>query len=367
VKPIIELQHLKKQYESATPLEDVSVTVEKGDVIAVIGPSGTGKSTLLRCINLLEQPTSGRVIFDGEDITDPGCDLNRVRTKLGMVFQSFNLYEHLTVVENCMLAQTVLLKRPRREAYDKAMELLRSVGLEKKALQYPSQLSGGQKQRVAIARTLSMDPEVILLDEPTSALDPVTVGEVESVIDRLAREGRTMMIVTHSMEFARKVANRIFYMDEGGIYEDGTPEQIFEHPQKERTRRFIRSFSTLDFLVTEESHDLHTEIGRIHTFCERKGLSPQRIVSVCGVYEESLNIIFNYYRATDRTVHYIFEYNGAADEMNCFITPYSSAPWEEIRDDVMNSLEIKFIAHFVRKYREEPTSEGIGSCIVYTI
>jgi len=364
---MIELQHLKKQYEAATPLEDVSVTINKGDVIAVIGPSGTGKSTLLRCINLLETPTAGHILVDGEDITAHECDLNRVRRKLGMVFQSFNLYEHLTVVENCMLAQTKLLKRSRREAYDKAMELLRSVGMEKQALQYPGQLSGGQKQRAAIARTLATDPEIILFDEPTSALDPLTVGEVEEVIDRLSREGRTMMIVTHSMEFARKVSNRVFYMDAGGIYEEGTPEQIFEHPNKERTRRFIYRLATLDMLVTEENHDLEAEIGKIHTFCSRKGLSPERIIAACAVYEELFNVIARYYKRGEKKTHFVFEYNAVADKLNCAVTTYATDSWEEIGVEVLRSLEIKLITHYVKAYSEERTDEGAGMTSIYTL
>jgi len=364
---MIEIQHLKKQYEASTPLEDVSVTIHKGDVIAVIGPSGTGKSTLLRCINLLETPTSGRILVDGEDITDPKCDLNRVRRKLGMVFQSFNLYEHLTVVENCALAQTTLLKRSRREAYDKAMELLRSVGMEKQALQYPSQLSGGQKQRVAIARTLATDPEIILFDEPTSALDPLTVGEVESVIARLSGEGRTMMIVTHSMEFARRISNRVFYMDAGGIYEDGTPEQIFEHPQKELTRRFIYQVTNVDMLITDENHDLHREIGKIYSFCRAKKLDEKRTVYACGAYEEYLNILYNYYFADDKTLHFTCTYDAETDCVKCTAVPYSAVPWSDVESKVLNSSEYKLFAHYIKSFFEEKTGEGIGTRAVYTL
>ncbi len=364
---MIELQHLKKQYDSATPLEDVSVTINQGDVIAVIGPSGTGKSTLLRCLNLLETPTSGHILVDGEDITSPRCDLNRVRRKLGMVFQSFNLYEHLTVVENCMLAQTKLLHRSHRKAYEKAMELLRSVGMENQAMRYPSQLSGGQKQRVAIARTLATDPDIILFDEPTSALDPLTVDEVETVIAKLSRQGRTMMIVTHSMDFARRVSNRVFYMDQGGIYEDGTPEQIFEHPQKELTRRFINRLSTLDMLITEENHDLEEEINRIHTFCTVKGLSPHRIVNACSVYEETLSIFYNYFTKGSKTLHYVFVYNAAEDLLTCTLTPYTSTKWEEVATKVLTSLETKLITHSIKRYWEDKTEEGNGFSSVYEI
>ena len=221
---MIKIEHLKKEYPNVTPLKDVSVEIHDGDVISVIGPSGTGKSTLLRCINQMEKPTSGKVWVDGVEITDRKCDINKVRQKMGMVFQSFNLFGHLTVIENIMLSPVDLLGKSRQEAYDEGMRLLRMVGLAEKALNYPDELSGGQKQRIAIARTLAMDPDVILLDEPTSALDPTMVGEVQAVIRDLSKTGKTMMIVTHEMNFAKAISNRVFYMDEGGIYEDGTPE-----------------------------------------------------------------------------------------------------------------------------------------------
>ena len=227
---MIKIEHLRKEYSSITPLKDVSTVINNGDVISVIGPSGTGKSTLLRCINQLEKPTSGRIWVDDLEITDPKCDITRVRQKMGMVFQSFNLFGHRTVIENIMMAPMRLLGKSKQEAYDTGMQLLRKVGLAEKALNYPRQLSGGQKQRIAIARTLAMDPDVILLDEPTSALDPTMVGEVQAVIRDLAKTGKTMMIVTHEMNFARAISNRVFYMDEGGIYEDGTPEQILSIP-----------------------------------------------------------------------------------------------------------------------------------------
>ena len=273
---MIELRHLRKEYKRATPLKDVSVTINDGDVIAVIGPSGTGKSTMLRCINLLEQPTSGQVFIDGEEITDPNNNTEKLRMKMGMVFQSFNLFGHLSVIENIMLPQIDLLKRCRQEAYDTGVELLRKVGMAQKTLNYQDMLSGGQKQREAIARTLAMDPEIILFDEPTSALDPTMVGEVESVIRELATEGRTMMIVTHDMRFARTVANRIFYMDQGGICEDGTPEQIFEHPENEHTRRFIHGIKVLEFVIENRDHDFPGTGTLIDEYC-LKNLIPHAL------------------------------------------------------------------------------------------
>ena len=244
---MIELIHLEKKYEQAFPLKDVNALIKRGDVISVIGPSGTGKSTLLRCINLLEKPTGGQILLDGEDITAPKYDPAKARRRMGMVFQNFNLFGHLTVIENLMLAQTEVLNKTKQEAYDTGAALLKRVGLAGREFQYPDQLSGGQKQRVAIARTLAMDPDVILLDEPTSALDPTMVGEVQAVIRDLAETGKTMMIVTHEMNFARSICNRVFYMDQGVIFEDGTPKQVFDHPLKEQTRRFIRKLKVLEF------------------------------------------------------------------------------------------------------------------------
>ena len=220
-------------------LDGVSTEIQKGEVVVVIGPSGSGKSTFLRCLNLLELPTAGKVIFEGQDITDPKCDINEHRKKMGMVFQHFNLFPHKTVLENMTLAP-VLLKKMSKEAAEKmANELLRRVGLGDRANAYPSQLSGGQKQRVAIVRALCMEPDVMLFDEPTSALDPEMVGEVLDVMKELARGGMTMVVVTHEMGFAREVSNRVLFLDGGVIMEEGTPEEIFSHPKCERLQSFL--------------------------------------------------------------------------------------------------------------------------------
>ena len=288
---MIELKHLAKKYENTEPLKDVNVVIHDGDVISVIGPSGAGKSTLLRCINMLERPTGGQILLDGEDITARGYDLTRARRRMGMVFQSFNLFGHLTVIENLMLAQIDILKRSKQEAYDRGMELLKRVGLSDKASQYPDELSGGQKQRVAIARTLAMDPDVILLDEPTSALDPTMVGEVQAVIRDLAGTGKTMMIVTHEMNFARAICNRVFYVDEGGIYEDGTPEQIFDHPEKELTRRFIRRQKVLELAVEGGEFDFPGTTAMIDTFCFQNDVPPRIKRRIHLVVEELLQQI----------------------------------------------------------------------------
>ncbi len=273
---MIELKHVRKEFGNVTPLEDISVTINDGDVISVIGPSGTGKSTLLRCINMLGAPTSGQIIVDGEDITARGYDLNQVRKKMGMVFQSFNLFGHLTVLENIMAPQITLLGRSRQEAYDKAMDLLNKVGLSSKSLSYPDELSGGQQQRIAIARALGMDPEIILFDEPTSALDPSMIGEVQSVIRMLAKSGTTMMIVTHEMDFARKISNRVFFMDEGKIYEEGTPKQIFEQPKKEKTKRFIRRLTSLSYHIMDNDFDFTAMYDELQEYAEKLLIENER-------------------------------------------------------------------------------------------
>ena len=265
--------------------------IHDGDVISVIGPSGTGKSTLLRCINQLEKPTSGKIWVDDLEITGPKCDINKVRQKMGMVFQSFNLFGHKTVIENIMMAPMDLLGVSKQEAYDTGMRLLRTVGLAEKALNYPDELSGGQKQRIAIARTLAMDPDVILLDEPTSALDPTMVGEVQAVIRDLAKTGKTMMIVTHEMNFARAISNRVFYMDEGGVYEDGTPEQIFDHPQRENTRRFVRRLKVLELNIASRDYDFLGIAGEIEIWCGKNQIAPKLANRVQLAFEETMGLL----------------------------------------------------------------------------
>ncbi len=237
---IISTNNLCKYYgDDIHALDDVSTDIHKGEVVVIIGPSGSGKSTFLRSLNLLEYATSGQVFFEGVDITDPKVNINIHRQKMGMVFQHFNLFPHMTILRNMTLAPTKLLKMPKAEAEKKARELLARVGLGDRADTYPSKLSGGQKQRVAIVRALCMQPEVMLFDEPTSALDPEMVGEVLDVMKQLAEEGMTMVVVTHEMGFAREVADRVLFMDGGKILEEGTPEQIFTNPQNQRTRDFL--------------------------------------------------------------------------------------------------------------------------------
>ncbi len=236
---MIDVKHLKKSFNDLEVLSDINETIDEGEVVVVIGPSGSGKSTFLRCLNLLETPDAGEVWVDGEQINVPGVDVNRVRQKMGMVFQHFNLFPHLTVMENITLAPIKLGKMTKEEAIKKGEELLATVGLSEKADAYPAQLSGGQKQRIAIARSLAMEPEIMLFDEPTSALDPEMVGDVLDVMKNLAKSGMTMVVVTHEMGFAREVGTRILFMDEGLVMESGTPEQIFGNPQNERTKLFL--------------------------------------------------------------------------------------------------------------------------------
>ncbi len=239
---LISVKGLSKHFGGGkiAALDSVSTDIKKGEVVVVIGPSGSGKSTFLRCLNLLEMPTGGQIVFEGVDIADPKVNINIHRQKMGMVFQHFNLFPHMTILRNMTIAPMKLLKRSKAEAEAKAMALLERVGLADRAKAYPSQLSGGQKQRIAIVRALCMEPDVMLFDEPTSALDPEMVGEVLDVMKSLAKEGMTMVVVTHEMGFAREVGSRVIFMDNGRIIEDGTPDQIFDNPQNERTQSFLR-------------------------------------------------------------------------------------------------------------------------------
>ena len=240
---IIQIQHLQKHFGNLKVLNDVSFDIHKGEVVTIIGSSGSGKSTMLRCINLLERMDGGKILYHGQDILQSNNDVNQYRSKVGMVFQSFNLFNNLTVLENCMIGQIKVLKRSKQEAKEKAEKYLKEVGMFEFANAASTKLSGGQKQRVAIARALCMDPEVLLFDEPTSALDPEMVGDVLEVMKSLAHEGLTMAIVTHEMQFAKEVSDRVIFMDQGVIAEQGTPEEIFNHPKQERTKQFLSRYS----------------------------------------------------------------------------------------------------------------------------
>lgn len=287
---MIKVEHLAKKFGTLSVLEDINVEIHKGEVISIIGPSGTGKSTFLRCLNLLETPTSGSIFIDGVDILSKHTDVPQIRRKMGMVFQSFNIFSHLSVLENLTIGQVKLLGRNKEEAEIKAKELLKMVGLAEKAYSFAEELSGGQKQRVAIARCLSMDPEIILFDEPTSALDPTMVSEVLAVIRRLARDGMTMAIVTHEMDFARDVSNRVFYMDEGLIYEDGPPQQIFSNPAKPKTRAFINRIRSFFYHIDSPDYDLYAMNAEIEHFCEKHVLTNKTVNNVLLIIEECLSI-----------------------------------------------------------------------------
>ena len=289
---LIEIRNLRKEYSpDVVPLKGVNADIEAGEVISIIGPSGTGKSTLLRCINRLETPTSGQIIVDGVDVCAPGTDLARLRKSMGMVFQSFNLFPHKMAVENIMLPQQSLLGKSAREAYEEAMKQLERVGLADRARQYPDELSGGQKQRVAIARALAMRPQILLFDEPTSALDPTMVSEVLSVIRDLAGTGLTMLLVTHEMRLARHVSDRVFFMTDGEIYEEGSPEQIFEHPLREGTRNFIFRIRSWTCILSPSSRDFHGMTGSLEKFCKDQFLGRRQAMN-CQLAVEELVVSF---------------------------------------------------------------------------
>ncbi len=297
---LIRIEHLRKEYPEATPLKDINAEINQGDVIAIIGPSGTGKSTLLYCLNQLEEPTSGKVYLDDQEITDPKCDINQIRRKMGMVFQSFNLFDNKTVLENVISAPIDLLKMPKEQAVQEGKELLRKVGLEGRENHFPEELSGGQKQRVAIARAIAMKPEILLLDEPTSALDPTLVNEVLSVVRNLVAEGMTMLIVTHEMRFAREVSNRVFYLDEGLIYEEGTPEQIFNHPQKEKTRAFIKQLKTISLDISPSATDFAGIVQQLEEYGRKTMLEPARVRRMTLVIEELVTQVIGHLRERDQ-------------------------------------------------------------------
>ncbi len=275
---MIEVRHLSKQYRNPdgsviTVLKDINCTINKGDVVSIIGPSGTGKSTFLRSLNLLDPPSGGQILYEGRNILDRDYPVHKLRQKMGMVFQSFNLFSHMTILENVMYAPVKILGLKKADAREEAISLLRKVGIADKADSYPDMLSGGQKQRAAIARSLAMHPDVILFDEPTSALDPTMVGEVLSVMRQLAKEGMTMIIVTHEMKFARDVSTRILFMYDGYIHEDGTADQVFNHPVHSATKSFVQRIRKEVFELDSEDFDFLGMETRIKSFCYKYNIS----------------------------------------------------------------------------------------------
>ena len=334
---MITVKNLSKHFGDLVVLRDINAQISKGEVISVIGPSGTGKSTFLRCLNLLETPTGGSIFIDGIPLLDKNTNVPQVRQKMGMVFQSFNLYAHLSVIENLTIGPIKLLGLTKKEAVKRATELLKLVGLAEKADSFPDELSGGQKQRVAIARCMAMEPAILLFDEPTSALDPTMVSEVLAVIRKLAREGMTMVIVTHEMEFARNISSRVFYMDDGIIYEEGTPEVIFGNPKLAKTKAFIHRIRSLFYHISSQDYDLYALNAEIEAFCEKHMLTGRVPEYVIQVAEEAL-ILQNDFNDIDISLS--FSEKDGSVELLCKNTGPLFNPLEEGANDDSIGLNI---------------------------
>ncbi len=351
---MIKLEHVRKTYPGVTPLKDINAEIQDGEIITLIGSSGTGKSTLLRCMNLLERPSGGKIFFNDEEITRRNYNVPNLRQRMGMVFQSFNLFGHLTVIENIMLAPVKIKRVSKQEAYDYGMKLLAQVGLANKFLNYPDELSGGQKQRIAIARALAMNPDVILFDEPTSALDPTMVGEVQSVIRELANTGKTMLIVTHEMNFARSISNRVFYMDEGVIYEDAPPEKIFTNPEREKTRIFIHHLKVLDIAITPDEFDFPGTVSQIDNFCA-KNLVPYNIANRLQlVFEELVRQILA--PVVKGNIRFLAEYSESASKIDVKVM-YDGALFNPAESD--NDLSWSILSGIMRDF-DYSASDGVN-------
>lgn len=353
---MIDIINLSKNFinEDGSTLEvlkNVNCHISKGEVVSIIGPSGTGKSTFLRCINRIDRATSGQVIFQGKDILDPHTDIDKVRCKMGMVFQSFNLFNNMTILQNVCFGPVRLLGMSKADAKEQAMNLLRKVGLADKASAYPGNLSGGQKQRAAIARCLSMNPDCILFDEPTSALDPTMVGEVLSVMRQLAAQGMTMLIVTHEMKFARDVSSRVLFMYGGGILEDGTPEQVFDHPVHPETKAFIQRLRTLHYEFNDDNADIYAINSDIDEFCLKYGLERNRM-SLQLILEELLFNILNNRRPVEVDVTY------SEMDLNLIIRVLVRNVMTPVLDSA-DELSVSIIRGMSRRVSETVTDKGL--------
>lgn len=356
---MIKIENLAKNYGDLSVLNGINTEIKKGEVISIIGPSGTGKSTLLRCLNLLEMPSGGRIEIDSVDIMQKGADVPKIRRKMGMVFQAFNLYAHLTVLNNLTIGPIKLLKKPKIEAEKKAVEILKTVGLAEKRDAFPDELSGGQKQRVAIARCLAMEPEIILFDEPTSALDPTMVSEVLAVIRRLAKEGMTMAIVTHEMDFAKDVSSRVFYMDEGLIYEEGSPKEIFESPKREKTRAFIQRLRILKQEIASGDFDLYKLNADIEAFCAKYTVDKIILRNILLLVEEMLVQLLLPVKEEGSTIVLSLEYAERRDEFQ-LIFDYSGSrcnPLEKAGEDSLSLMIVSRIAKDSRYSYEDGVNQ----------
>jgi polar amino acid transport system ATP-binding protein len=336
---MIKINGLTKKFGELVVFENINAHIKKGECIAVIGPSGTGKSIFFRTIAMLERPDRGNIFIDGTDITQKGVDLNRVHEKMGMVYQGFHLFSHLNILNNITLAPRLVRKKSKEEAEMKAMELLSLVGLTDKANSFPHELSGGQQQRIAIARSLAMEPEIILFDEPTSALDPTMTCEVLSIIRKLTKMGLTILIVTHEMHFAREISDRVFYMDEGGIYEEGTPDEIFDRPQKEKTKAFVKKLKVFQYEISSKSFDMVSMNAQIEVFCQKYNLGAKQVYSIQLFLEELIVVLFNKcYETTPPEIKFTIEYSDETNRISIYLiylaTDYN--PFEYIDNQIDN-------------------------------
>ena len=357
---IIEIRHLRKEFDDSVPLKDVNCTIKEGETVSIIGPSGTGKSTFLRCINRLETPDGGSVIVDGTDVCDPETDIYELRKKVGMVFQSFNLFGHKMAVENIMMPLMSVHGMDVREAYDEAMLQLRKVGLEDKARLYPDELSGGQQQRVAIARELAMHPKIILFDEPTSALDPSMVSEVISVIESLDDPGLTMLIVTHEMRVAREVSDRVFYMDEGEIYEQADAETMFENPRREKTRQFIFRLKNWEWESDLLNADAEEMKGSLESFCRRQFIDRSSLELLGRLAGDVLSLCLRKDGGEDRKLKLMLESGeyGVRKKLTIGVSGCES-------DELLNDIDLLIGSEYADEARRS-TAEKTG-CLEYKI
>lgn len=354
---MIKVEHLTKSYVEkdgsvTTVLKDVNCEINKGDVISIIGPSGSGKSTFLRTINMLETPSSGRILYNGEDITAKGYPLDKLRRKVGMVFQQFNLFPHMSVLDNVKFAPIKLMGMSDEDATKEAVALLRKVGMLDKADAMPTTLSGGQQQRVEIARCLAMKPEVILFDEPTSALDPSMVGEVLSVMRQLAAEKMTMLIVTHKMKFAHDVSTRIFFMHDGVIFEEGSPKQVFDHPVHSATKAFVQGIKKLAFDVTSDDFDFYDMDSQMAAFCTKYGVV-DKVDSIIHVTEEMAQVVLHSYRPLHIVLSFT-ELTGDVAVAFMIRDLHQSPLW----DDGIDEIAMTMVRGMSKDVIEEPTALG---------